>query len=184
MPEDLIIKYCSPTLAGIKTGNLFNCEYDDAAKLRIEIRRLNKILTPRGLRILPVKLTGKRALIYLYRPGSLSRDLIDEEALSILRSLGYKSTHADRHVVELIKRLRESDEFPHEIGLFLGYPPGDVKGFIENRGSCCKYTGCWKVYSNEENACRLFEKYRKCTENYSRKCAQGVSINRLIVASN
>ena len=25
MSEDLLIRHCSPTLAGIKTGNLFSC---------------------------------------------------------------------------------------------------------------------------------------------------------------
>ena len=27
MSEDLIIKHCSPTLAGLKTANLFTCVY-------------------------------------------------------------------------------------------------------------------------------------------------------------
>ena len=27
----------------------------------------------------------------------------------------------------------ESGEFPHEVGLFLSYPPEDVKGFIDHR---------------------------------------------------
>lgn len=28
MSEEVIVKYCSPTLAGIKTGSLFSCSYD------------------------------------------------------------------------------------------------------------------------------------------------------------
>ena len=28
---------------------------------------------------------------------------------------------------------RKIDEFPHDIGLFLGYPPEDVLGFITNK---------------------------------------------------
>ncbi len=34
-------------------------------------------------------------------------------------------------------------DFPHEIGLLLGYPPEDVIGFIENRGQihCISDTG-------------------------------------------
>lgn len=46
-------------------------------------------------------------------------------------------------------------EFPHEVGLFLGYPPEDVEGFIENKARSCKITGYWKVYSDEEKAKRF-----------------------------
>lgn len=59
----------------------------------------------------------------------------------------------------MIKKLREEPDFPHEIGLFLGYPLEDVKGFIENKADSSKCSGCWKVYGNEQKALKLFEKY-------------------------
>lgn len=31
-------------------------------------------------------------------------------------------------------RISASEDFPHEIGLFLGYPVDDVTGFIQNKG--------------------------------------------------
>ena len=34
-----------------------------------------------------------------------------------------------------MQRLADGGKFPHEIGLFLGYPPEDVSGFIENRAN-------------------------------------------------
>ena len=182
MPEELIVRHCSPTLAGLKTGSLFNYGYENEEKLREDIRYLNGILKPLGLWIIPMKLSRERALIYLYRPEKLSQDLTDNDAISLLKSFGYQSVHTGQHVARLIRRLKESAEFPHEIGLFLGYPPEDVKGFIENRGKHCKYTGYWKVYANEDSAYLLFEKYRKCTQIYLQKCAQGTSIERLIVA--
>ena len=49
-----------------------------------------------------------------------------------------------------MQRLGQAAEFPHEIGLFLGYPPEDVQGFLENR--LCKCVGCWKVYGDEQAA--------------------------------
>lgn len=60
----------------------------------------------------------------------------------------------------------ESGEFPHEVGLFLSYPPEDVKGFIDHRANDFKCAGLWKVYGDEEKVRSLFEKYRKCTEIY------------------
>ena len=84
--------------------------------------------------------------------------------------------------MQLSKRLNETKEFPHEIGLFLGYPPEDVKGFIDNRAEGYKCIGCWKVYGDEENAKRKFECYKKCTDVYCAQWANGKSIERLTVA--
>ena len=74
-----------------------------------------------------------------------------------------------------------SDTFPHEIGLFLGYPPKDVKGFIEEGPRCAKCTGCWQVYGDEEKALKTFERYRKCTEVYCAQVSCGKSLERLTV---
>lgn len=38
----------------------------------------------------------------------------------------------ERCVAELIRRVRHEEDFPHEIGLFLGYPSEDVSGFIKH----------------------------------------------------
>ena len=42
----------------------------------------------------------------------------------------------------------EHKQFPHEMGLLLGYPIEDVRGFIEHNGCGCLYSGYWKVYRN------------------------------------
>ena len=34
MSEELIVRYCSPTLAGMKTGNMFNCTYSDITEMQ------------------------------------------------------------------------------------------------------------------------------------------------------
>lgn len=88
----------------------------------------------------------------------------------------------ERCVIQLIKRLGESDEFPHEIGLFLGYPPEDVRGFIENGSDGCKCTGYWKVYGDARAAQEMFAKYKKCTDVYCAQHAHGRSLWQLTVA--
>ena len=35
MSEETIIRHCSPTLAGIKTGNLFRCSYGTKEEIQI-----------------------------------------------------------------------------------------------------------------------------------------------------
>ncbi|MBR0050680.1 MAG: DUF3793 family protein, partial [Firmicutes bacterium] len=72
--------------------------------------------------------------------------------------------------------------FPHEIGLFLGYPPGDVNGFIQEGPRCAKCTGYWQVYGDEEKALKTFERYRKCTDAYCAQVSCGRSLERLTVS--
>ena len=180
MSEDIVVRQCAPTLAGLKTGSLFPCPYESKQTLMKDVRKLNQILVPKGLCLLPLHLAEKRALHYLYRPRELERDLTDQMAAEVLRKAGYPPLNSERCVVRLIQRLAEEKEFPHEIGLFLSYPPEDVKGFLEHRP--CKCVGCWKVYENEEAAQKTFAKYKACTRAYCRRLASGIDIERLTVA--
>ena len=75
--------------------------------------------------------------------------------------------------MKLIERLR-GNEFPHEIGLFLSYPPEDVKGFMADP-CACKCSGCWKVYGGREAAEKQFARYRKCTGVYCEQWREGLS---------
>ena len=83
---------------------------------------------------------------------------------------------------QLSRRLCLEREFPHEIGVFLGYPLEDVVGFIENRGrnyTCC---GCWKAYGDPEAARRRFDQYRRCTAVWKERFRRGAAITQLIAA--
>lgn len=181
MSDHLVIRHCAPTLASIKTANLFSCEYETLEELYASIRSLNRRLSGKGLRILPLKCRDGRALIYVYRPNRLDQDLNNNRANELLRSCGYECCGTNRCIVRLIERLRGSEAFPHEIGLFLGYPPEDVEGFIYRRSEA-KYTGYWKVYGDVESAQRSFQRYRRCTDSYLKQASKGLEIERLTVA--
>ncbi|MDL2206697.1 DUF3793 family protein [Eubacteriales bacterium OttesenSCG-928-N13] len=183
MEEQLIIKHCSPTLAGIKTGNLFSCSFESHDEMKLSICELNQIFVKKGLRALPLRYRNSRALIYVFRPEFLRRDLRDDTACSILHKEGYRCASAEHCVVQLVNRLKEHESFPHEIGLFLGYPPEDVLGFIENNASGYKCAGCWKVYGDEAAARCTFEKYKKCAEIYYRQWEKGKSIKELTMVA-
>lgn len=73
--EETVVRQCAPTLAGIKTGSLFPCPYQSRQQLLADIRRMNRVLVPRGLCLLPMRMDDGRALLYLYRPQALCRDL-------------------------------------------------------------------------------------------------------------
>ncbi|MCR5824139.1 MAG: DUF3793 family protein [Lachnospiraceae bacterium] len=181
MLEDMIIEHCSPTLAGIKTGNMFSMEVEEEKDLNVKIRELNLMLKKKGIRIIPLKRTKKRMLIYLYRPEFLKRDLKDRLALEILRSRGYTFTNPECCIAQLVRHLMCDEDFPHEIGLFLGYPPSDVEGFINDPCKGVKCCGCWKAYSDPEKAKCVFDKFNNCREVYRRMIRNGKSLEQLAV---
>ena len=145
------------------------------------VRELNRRLGCKGLRVMPLRRRDGKCLVYVYRPGKLARDLNDEHARSILAELDYPSGSPCSCLKRLRERLRTSEEFPHEIGLFLGYPPEDVASFMGKQEEA-KCVGCWKVYGDEARARRLFAQYEHCTSIYLRHYALGKCIERLTVA--
>lgn len=68
MSEYQIIRFCAPTLAGLKTASLFCCDAPDEAELLGQLRHWNTSLAPKGCGMLPLRIWNGRALIYLYRP--------------------------------------------------------------------------------------------------------------------
>lgn len=182
MSEQQFIRSTAPTLAGIKTGSLFPYRYGSRDEALSELRGLNRRLAPKGLRLLPLRMTADFAMLYLYRPGRLEADLQKREAAVLLREAGYPPCSETGCIRELRRRLAEREDFPHEIGLFLSYPPEDVRGFMEHRDCGCKCVGCWKVYGDEAKAKCTFAKYKKCTAVYCAQWAAGKSMERLTVA--
>ena len=58
MSEEMVVRQCAPTLAGIKTGSLFPCPCTDRDALLDEVRQLNRRLSPKGLCLLPLRFTA------------------------------------------------------------------------------------------------------------------------------
>lgn len=182
MSEDLLVRNCSPTLAGIKPGNLFSCKYPSQRALMQYIRRINRMLVPKGIRVMLMRADEGRALIYVFRYTALQKVLQDKQAMKILRHFGYQEQRVEPCLCRLLSRCQERGEFPHEIGLFLGYPPEDVLGFIQNKARNQKCTGFWKVYGDPESAQKTFDMYRRCTHAYCTHFERCKSIDRLTVA--
>ena len=172
-----IITHCAPTLAGLKTANLFNQTYSDEDELLEEIDKFNNEFSDYGLRMVPLTLENNISMIYVYRVNDLENDFNNDLSKQLLSQYGYECSD----VKEAIVRIRSSKDFPHEIGLFLGYPPEDVKGFIENNAQNYKFVGYWKVYGDIEKAKQSFNKYRKCQQIYLNCIQNGFSLKQLVI---
>lgn len=181
MLESRMIEYCAPTLAGMKSANLFNYFFTKKEDVLKELNEMNEKLNIRGVYVEAMKWKENSVLIYTYRKSHLSQELKKSGVRELLSVYGYEDDTAKGCLLHLKERLCYSDVFPHEIGIFLGYPLPDVIGFIHHKGQNCKYCGMWKVYGNELEAIRLFERLKKCTDVYLQVFAKGRSITQMTV---
>lgn len=192
MAEELSVKLlrnCSQTLAGLKTGSIFNISDIPASVLELQIAVISSKLNPLGIYIKRINSKKNNSLLYVYRRSQLIRDLSREEACRLLRTFGYPECGAtadiilDGQVEHLMKRLSDYECFPHEIGLFLGFPAEDVKEFIRHDGRDCLACGFWKVYCNKAQAMNTFRRFRICARIYERAAEKKCPIEIMTVAA-
>ena len=180
--ERVLLTHCAPTLAGLKCANLVRLT-GPRAELEAATQAWRATLAPRGVHVRTARWDGDSALLYLYREGHLQREWEKPGAADFLRRHGYEPGAAVQENVELLlRRIARRPCFPHEIGLFLGYPLEDVQGFIENCGQNYRLCGCWKVYGDPQAALRCFARYEKCARVYLQCYQNGHSLSRLTVA--
>ena len=161
--KNMLLCFAAPTISGIKAACLINFRrhaHEDMRSLWLE--HSDEWL--RDLRLQSVLLNehsrNMNALVLVYRLELLAEALRCEQACSLLAEYGYPVEDAEACVECLRKKFCSG--FPHEIGVFLSYPPEDVRGFIENRKpECSECFCCWKVYSNPERAREISLMYKR-----------------------
>jgi len=181
--EAVLVRQCAPTLAGMKPGSIFCFNHSPLEVSRQKVCQWNKQLEPFGLtvQILLERPGSSSVIVFVYRHDCLEQMLSDDAYQSFLAQAGYERTNLDGLLEQLSYRLRTQPEFPHEIGVFLGYPLRDVIGFIENHGrnfTCC---GFWKSYGDPAEMQVCFACYRRCIQTYVAMFEQGIPIERLAV---
>lgn len=92
MLEQYLINHCAPTLASLKTANLFNCNAENPIALQTAIAGWQALLAPKGVKLLLLRESGNRALVYVYRPDRLARDLQQPGVAAFLAHCGYTGT--------------------------------------------------------------------------------------------
>lgn len=178
MSEQSIIAYAAPTLANLKCASLFNAKFTDINVLKDEIRTLNHLYRKKGLCFILLRVKKQTALIYVCRPAKLLEILADPAVQAFLMAAGYRDLRLGACLCVLMAHLK-TDAFPHEIGVFLGYPLEDVQAFIENKGRNFKCAGMWKVYTDEGRAKKLFALYKSCSQFYCQCFACGFTLSEL-----
>ena len=173
--RSMLLCFAAPTIKSIKSACLINFRRREDEDMRTSWKaHADEWLSPLGLEWLLLNERGKfmNALVLVYRRELLTRVLRCEKACDILADYGYPLHDVDA-CLECLRR-KFCFGCPHEVGLFLGYPPEDVRGFIEGRKSksvSCPYY--WKVYGDTEKAGITFRKYKQAEYDAAREILAG-----------
>ena len=180
--EQLMGFHAAPLLVGLRPASLLSFRRDRFDDFEGLLASYKACFSCKGIEVFRVAEGEAYTLLLFYRAACLRRHLEQAEVRDLLQAYGYPCDEGlDVCLAHLRLRMQLQKSFPHEIGLFLGYPAEDVRGFIENRAQDCKYVGCWKVYGDEDAARQRFAAYKKCTDVYCSQWARGRSIERLTV---
>lgn len=162
---------CAPLIAGLKVSNLLNIS-------KSKLKQIREILkgTILSYRVLGTK--GKKVTILLYNQKELDAYLADGMVQDMFASLGYPAVVLDEILPIFSARyqhyMENNQNFPHEMGLLLGYPVEDVEGFIRNGGKNYLHIGYWKVYANLSEKLQLFSRFERAKETIIQMISNGV----------
>ena len=168
---------CAPVISGIKISNLLTIPVK-------KLRELSEILKKTGLSFRVVYPGKERLVILVYREKKLREYLERDEIKAFIQKCNYKVSCIN-HIFPLFVRrymryMELKQDFPHELGLLLGYPIEDVEGFIVNNGKNYLHSGYWKVYKDAEAKIRLFKNYEKVQTEIVRLLYEGLDIVSII----
>lgn len=181
--ERLMGMHGAPLLVGLRPACLLSFQRKTFEDIDGLLASYQHCFQCKGISMYRLAESETCVMILFYRAAALSSMLHLPQAQALLESLEYPvdGTLSDM-LGELGYRVRTYTAFPHEIGLFLGYPAEDVRGFMEHHGHAYRCSGCWKVYANEARTRALFELYASCTRTFCARLAEGTAFPELVQA--
>lgn len=175
--EETIIHCSAPSLCGIKPASLFSMNSEFFLNNRQILFAWRSSFSKTKRFFVTLKKENGRFLFFVYDKALLQKVCIQKNNIEYLKSKGYPVEKGFNSILrELINRLAHQENFPHETGLFLGYPLADVIGFETKNARDCLYSGFWKVYGDKQTSVNLMKKYKVCTELCMSWFKQGLSV--------
>ena len=128
--EYAIGRHCGVTFAGLKIASLVSLRKGEEDV----IQTLSRRFAGKGFTFMLLREDEERLLVYICHRARLEQYLFSPDVRAFLVRFGYEYASAEEALEQLKRRMR--GEFPHEIGVFLGYPLCDVCGFLRDPDGC------------------------------------------------
>ena len=172
---------CAPLITGIKMSNLLIVSSADAENVPHVLRRT-------GLAFVRLSQMKHKVTFLLFRRKELGAYLQDLDVQQILQEYGYEDLSFQGIMQTFVGHyqtyVEKEAEFPHEMGLLLGYPVEDVRGFIVHKGQNFLYSGYWKVYADVTKKQEMFRQYEEAQRDVVELLAGGTGICQIIKIYN
>lgn len=172
-----IIYEIAPVLTGIKPSSImtFSACSRNMADLWDEYKYC--IRDAIGAEWFEMKRSDFQITVLFYVSKQLEKMLHKRETRDYLRLQGYPER---QDILSLLTELKSRLErrIPHEMGIVLGIPVKDVKGYIEQNGCGAIFCGYWKVYHNPGRAEKLFRHYDSIRTKIMREFLAAKACNR------
>ena len=187
-----LVRCCAAVIEGSKPAALFSfrippcsCESQRCreSRLRETVAAYARELPLHGLGLAVLGRMGERLQLLAWRPVLVERIVRDPEASAFLAATGYPCDSAAKLLGGFRRRLVAfhlgvEPRFPHEVGVLLGYPVEDVRGYIEGGRETCR--GPWKAYGSASEARRRFGRVAASEARCRRRFASGLSLADLL----
>ncbi|SHK78778.1 Protein of unknown function [Clostridium cavendishii DSM 21758] len=159
----LVTYLIAPVLTGIKPSSTITLN-DEKRKLCSRFLEYgDEFIKSLDLNYKIMKTSPKGIVILVYNKSQLEKYIYINKNKQFLCKLGYGQDFSLEKCLSCLKTKFEALEFPHEAGVFLGFPLEDVIEFMNNnKNFLC--SGYWRVYHNENSARELFRLYDKSKE--------------------
>lgn len=184
-----LVRSAGAVMLGQKPAALFSFSCGTCASLASRscvdevIEAYSKGLGEHGMRLAVLGMRGLRVELLVWRPALVEAVLQDEECRDFLLDAGYEVHGPDALVGSLLDRLAafhagQSREYPHEVGLVLGYPLEDVRGYVQGGRETCR--GLWRAYGDPEVARLRFARINAAQAACRDRFEAGETIGALI----
>lgn len=172
-----MVLQCAPLIEGLRISSLFITN-------RENMKQVYGVFKGSVICYYVLYVTEERVVMLLYRSQDLIDYLGDRDIRNFLMERRYPLVRLEDTLLVFRRRYQKycmgSGEFPHELGLLLGYPIEDVKGFIRHKGKDHIYAGCWKVYADSPAKRELFQMFELAKEMLVQLLGNGVEIRDII----
>src|SRR6185369_6218622 len=105
---------------------------------------------------------GSSLMILFSHKIHFRRHLARRDISALLKRAGHGINATPDEILQKLGEQLQQGQFPHEIGLLLGYPPKDVAAFMGLISIPFTCQGPWKIYGNPGESLRLAERFRHC----------------------
>lgn len=177
--ENQLVLQCAPLIAGLRMSNLLVIR-------KCNLQRLHHLLEGSCIRLCVFYVEDDKLTILLYHFNLLASYMTTRKAKDLLRMEGYDEFDIETILLIFMRRYcdyrKGERQFPHELGLLLGYPLEDVEGYIRNDGRNFLYIGYWKVYANVPAKRKIFRMFEVATEMLMEMLYQGIGVHDIIIS--